>query len=44
MHDARGTNDIDVNVSADAEQPAAVFAALPSGIVWSDEDVLAHTP
>lgn len=37
--DARGTNDIDLNVSIDPEAPEPLFAALPAGLPWTSEDV-----
>lgn len=36
---ARATNDIDLNVSADPETPQRVFELLPSDLLWSDEDI-----
>ena len=36
---ARATNDIDLNVTADPLQPAWVLALLPPDVVWSDVDV-----
>lgn len=36
--DPRTTQDIDVNVSADPDEPQHVLAALPDGIVRSDAD------
>ncbi len=38
---ARGTIDIDVNVFVDVSRTAEVFAALPTGIAWTDDDVAA---
>lgn len=38
-HRARGTIDIDVNVFVDASRSAAVIAALPAGVVHTDDDV-----
>jgi hypothetical protein len=38
---ARATSDIDLNVSADPQQPQAVFARLPADVPWSDHDVAA---
>jgi hypothetical protein len=35
----RGTRDIDVNVFVGADDAAAVFAALPSGVVFGEADV-----
>lgn len=35
---ARGTIDIDVNIFAGVDHVAAVLAALPAGVVWSDDD------
>lgn len=39
VQDARGTNDIDLNVTMDADAPQALFAALPAGLPWSDADI-----
>jgi hypothetical protein len=36
---ARATNDIDLNVSADPKHPETVFALLPSDVPWTDRDV-----
>lgn len=38
---ARATNDIDLNVSADPKQPQAVFALLPADVPWTRLDVAA---
>jgi hypothetical protein len=38
---ARATNDIDLNVSADPNKPERVFALLPDDVPWSDSDVAA---
>lgn len=35
---ARGTIDIDVNIFAGVDHVAAVLAALPDGVVWTDDD------
>lgn len=37
--DARGTNDIDLNVSLDADRPEPLFEALPAGLPWTQDDV-----
>lgn len=39
--DPRATSDIDVNVTADAADPARVFRALPDQVRWSGGDVRA---
>jgi hypothetical protein len=36
---ARGTIDIDVNVFTGVDRTRHVFAALPDGVLWSDEEV-----
>jgi hypothetical protein len=38
---ARATNDIDLNVSADPNLPEAVFALLPADVPWTERDVVA---
>jgi hypothetical protein len=38
---ARATNDIDLNVSADPKQPQRVFELLPVDVPWTDADVAA---
>ncbi len=38
---ARATNDIDLNVSADAQKPEVVFSLLPPDVPWTDSDVVA---
>jgi hypothetical protein len=38
---ARATNDIDLNVSADSKQPQSVFKLLPADVPWTDRDVAA---
>ena len=35
---ARGTIDIDINVFAGVDQVDALLAALPSAVVWTDDD------
>jgi len=35
---ARGTIDVDVNIFAGVDHVAAVLAALPVGVVWTDDD------
>ena len=35
---ARGTIDIDVNIFAGVDHVAAVLAAVPVGVVWTDDD------
>jgi len=35
---ARGTIDIDVNIFAGVDHVAAVLAAMPVGVVWTDDD------
>lgn len=37
--DARGTNDIDLNVSIDANRPEPLFQALPADLPWTQMDV-----
>lgn len=39
VHDARATNDIDLNVTSDPDRPELVFRALPPGVRWSGADV-----
>lgn len=39
VRDPRGTNDINVNVSADPDDPERLFLTLPRGIVWEAADV-----
>lgn len=39
--DARGTNDIDLNVTLDPDDPQPLFEALPEGLPWTSEDVAA---
>ena len=39
VEDPRATSDIDMNITADAEHPRHVFAALPDGVRWDDDDV-----
>lgn len=39
VQEPRGTNDIDLNVSLDPEQPEPLFAALPAGLPWTEADV-----
>lgn len=39
IEDPRGTNDIDVNVTVDAEAPEPLFAALPRDLPWSQSDL-----
>ncbi|HWA67940.1 MAG TPA: hypothetical protein VG899_16370 [Mycobacteriales bacterium] len=38
---ARATNDIDLNVSADPKHPEAVFGLLPPDVPWTEGDVAA---
>lgn len=38
---ARATNDIDLNVSADPNKPERVFGLLPDDVPWTAEDVTA---
>ncbi len=38
---ARATSAIDLNVSADPDDPAALFGLLPSDVPWDDRDVAA---
>lgn len=38
---ARATNDIDLNVSADPKHPESVFALLPPDVPWTKQDVTA---
>jgi len=38
---ARATNDIDLNVSADRKRAQRVFELLPSDVPWTDRDVTA---
>lgn len=37
--DARGTNDIDLNVSIDPAAPEPLFAALPADLPWTQADI-----
>ena len=39
VQDARGTSDIDVNVTCDAERASRVFSVLPMGLPWTSSDV-----
>lgn len=39
VEDARGTNDIDLNVSIDADSPEPLFTALPAELPWSQDDI-----
>jgi hypothetical protein len=39
VQDARGTNDIDLNVTFDPERPQPLFAALPADLPWAESDV-----
>jgi hypothetical protein len=39
IQEPRGTRDIDINVFAEVEDAERVFRALPSGVVWSADDV-----
>lgn len=36
---ARGTIDIDINLFVDAGRAPEIFAALPTGVTWTEEDV-----
>jgi hypothetical protein len=36
---ARATNDIDLNVSADPDRPESVFELLPADVPWAEQDV-----
>jgi hypothetical protein len=36
---ARATNDIDLNVSADPKQAGEVFGLLPADVPWTEEDI-----
>ncbi|HEX3706292.1 MAG TPA: hypothetical protein VHV76_06645 [Mycobacteriales bacterium] len=38
---ARATNDIDLNVSADPKKPQLVFSLLPPDVPWNEADVTA---
>jgi hypothetical protein len=38
---ARATNDIDLNVSADPKEPQSVFTLLPADVPWTDRDIAA---
>lgn len=37
--EARGTRDIDVNVTIEPDQAAQLFSVLPTGILWSDAEI-----
>ncbi len=39
VQDPRGTNDIDLNVTLDAEDPQPLFDVLPDGLSWTAADV-----
>ena len=39
IEDPRGTNDIDLNVTIDADAPGPLFAALPRELPWSQTDI-----
>lgn len=38
---ARATNDIDLNLSADPKEPQSVFTLLPADVPWTHEDIAA---
>lgn len=37
--DPRATRDLDINIAAPVAQAAAVFAVLPSSVLWTEKDV-----
>jgi hypothetical protein len=37
--EARATNDIDINVTADPDHPEVIFALLPADVAWRERDV-----
>lgn len=39
VQDPRGTNDIDLNVTFDPDEPRPVFLALPEDLPWDEDDV-----
>lgn len=39
VQEPRGTNDIDLNVTIDPEEPRPLFQALPEGLPWTEEDL-----
>ncbi|MEX2289863.1 MAG: nucleotidyl transferase AbiEii/AbiGii toxin family protein [Mycobacteriales bacterium] len=39
VQDARGTNDIDLNVTCDPDRPQPLFAALPADLPWTEADI-----
>jgi hypothetical protein len=39
VREPRATNDVDLNVSADAAHPLGVLGLLPTDIAWTDADV-----